>query len=262
MIGHPHDDKSTREREACPRLDDAGAYVLHALDEDEARSYAEHLETCEVCAPEVASLQAIADTLPMAAPQLVPPPHIRDRLMSVVESEAELLRAAGPEADRPAPARREPAPPRRRGLRERLGWPTGLSPAFAAALAAVLVLAGAGAGVLISDGDDDGGAVRTLAAQEAPAGAEVAVEVHDDRATLVARHLPSPSPGRVYQVWLRRGEIPEPTHTLFTVRPDGRAQVEVDEPLRGAEEVLVTEEPSGGSVIPSGQPVIAASLDS
>jgi len=61
-------------------------------------------------------------------------------------------------------------------------------------------------------------------------------------------------------VWLKRAGGLEPTHTLFTVRPDGRAQVEVDEGIEGADELLVTAEPSGGSTVPTSDPILTATL--
>ncbi len=48
----------------------------------------------------------VADTLPLAAVQVAPPPELKDRIMSAVRAEAEVLQAAGPEADVVA---REPA---------------------------------------------------------------------------------------------------------------------------------------------------------
>lgn len=240
----------------CPCGDDAGAYVLRALSDGERAAFATHLETCAECRAEVEELQVVADQLPMAAPQLVPPPEIRNRLMAMVESEAALLRAAGPEADRVVPVREEMR------LRDRVWWPSwSVSPGLAAAAASVFVLAGLGAGVLVSD-DDGPGPVRTVPAQVASSTAARAhVELQDGRATLEVRGLPAAPTGQVYQVWLKRGdEAPRPTHTLFTVRPDGRAAVKVDEAVDGVDELLVTAEPTGGSMSPTSSPVVTATL--
>ena len=54
----------------CRHRDDAGPWVLGALDDEDARAFAEHLESCSICRLEVAELQVVADVLPMAAPQL------------------------------------------------------------------------------------------------------------------------------------------------------------------------------------------------
>src|SRR3954451_17066897 len=99
----------------CEHLETAGAWVLGAVDEREAPRYAEHLRTCAECQAEVARLALPADTLALAAEREAggargappararalapgpppPPPALRDRIRSVVESEAQLLRAAG-----------------------------------------------------------------------------------------------------------------------------------------------------------------------
>ena len=90
---------------ACAHRDDAGSYVLRALPDDEHERFEAHLATCEECRREVADLQVAADTLPLAAVQVDPPPELRDRIMAVVRSEAELLarrRARAPTSPRAA----------------------------------------------------------------------------------------------------------------------------------------------------------------
>jgi len=104
--------------------------------------------------------------------------------------------------------------------------------------------------------------VRTVAATvdaaQAP-GARVRLQVVDGRGTLVAEKMPPPPGGRVYQVWLKRpGRDPQPTDVLWSVRRDGSAQVAVPGSLDGVQAVLVTDEPAGGSEVPSKAPVITA----
>lgn len=219
--------------------DDVAAFLLGALEEDEREAFERHLLTCAACREEVEFLRVGAEALPASVPQLEPPPELRDRIMRVVRSEAELLAAAGPEADR------VPVPRRRR--RFALAWAAPLSAAAAAAVLAIVVLGG-------------GGDVRTVNASLAPAAARVSLDIRDEHATLVAERLPAPPRGRIYQVWLKRpGRDPEPTRSLF--RPSDRGTVSVDIPgsLEGVEGVLVTDEPLGGSQVPTREPVIALS---
>jgi len=116
----------------CPRGIDTGAYVLDALDEREHPAFAAHLGECVHCSREVSELQLVVDALPIAAPQTSPSVALKSRIMAVVETEAELLHAAGSGADRrPAKA------PRRRWLPAGLAHP--LRPAFAGALACALL---------------------------------------------------------------------------------------------------------------------------
>jgi anti-sigma-K factor RskA len=238
----------------CPQRDSAGPWVLGALGEEEQHAFATHLRECEICRREVADLQVVADVLPMAAPQVVPPPELKGRIMDVVRSEAQLLSAAGPAADR-VPGR----PPRRErpGGWRRLAAPLArLRPLPAAALASVLLAAGVAGGVLLSGGDD-----TTSHPGFGPRGAQVALEVSGDHGKLDLRGMPAPPPGRVYQVWLVRGkDKPRPTHTLFTVPRDGQTQVDIMESLKGTDRVLVTAEPPGGSRQPTSAPIVGATL--
>jgi anti-sigma-K factor RskA len=232
---------------SCPHRDDAGPWVLDALAQDDARAFAVHLEDCDACRAEVAALQPVADVLPMAAPQAVPPPELKDRIMAVVESEAALLRAAGPEADRP------PAP-----RRARFGWLGRLRPVPAAVLATALLALGVVGGVLLSGGSDD----VTTHPGFGPEGSQVALRVDGDQhGQLDLRDMPAAPAGRVYQVWLVTGkDKPRPTHALFSVPADGRARVDIPESLRDTDQVLVTDEPPGGSPAPTSAPLAGAKL--
>jgi anti-sigma-K factor RskA len=244
----------------CPHRDDAGPWVLGALDEDDARAFASHLEGCAACRDEVAALQPVVDVLPMAAPQEVPPPELKSRIMAVVESEAALLAAAGPEADRPgrAAARdrdrtrdRDPA----RGAR--WGWLGRLRPVPAAVLATALIALGVAAGVLVDGSGDD---VRTLTGF-GPKGAQVALRVDGHHGRLELHGMPKAPAGHVYQVWLVTGkDKPRATHALFSVAGDGETTVDIPESLKGADQVLVTAEPPTGSPQPTSDPVAGASL--
>ena len=98
-----------------------------------------------------------------------------------------------------------------------------------------------------------------MVAQTQAPGAEVELKVGGDGATLVARNMPAPPAGRIYQVWLKRpGKDPEPTSVLWSTRADGSADVAVPGSLDGVEAVLVTDEPEGGSDVPTKAPVITA----
>jgi len=228
----------------CEHGIDAGAWALRALDERDAAVYEEHLRTCAECQAEVARLRVPADAMALATEQVAPPPELRDRIMRVVESEAQLLRAAGPDADRvPAPAPRE-----RRGRR----W--FLRPLPVAGLAAATLAVGVTGGVLLS-----GESSRTVQAKVAMAGAAATVHISGDRARLEVRGMRNPPAGHVYEVWVQRGNgAPEPAGALFTVL-HGHGDVDVGS-VKGVDVIMVTSEPAGGSVVPSSSPVITAAV--
>jgi anti-sigma-K factor RskA len=235
MSAFDHDDQ----------LATAGAWVLGALPDGEAARYAEHLHDCETCRAEVARLQTVVDVLPLAAPAADPPPALKGRIMEIVEREAELLRAAGPDADRA----RRPAP-------ERRGWWAGLlaRPWIAAAGATALLAIGVVGGVLVSGGPET--TTRTITAVAQAKGATGELIQHDGTAELQLANLPAPPSGHVYQVWVMRDKKPRPD-AVFTVDREGRGAVALRQDPSGATAVLITEEPAGGSREPTTAPSIS-----
>lgn len=240
-------------RSDCDHAVDAGAYLLRALPPEDHDEFAAHLRTCHACRHEVEHLQIVVDTLPIAAPQLAPPPELKDRIMRVVDAEAELLRAAGPEADRV---------PKPKHASRRARWGSGLflRPVVAGALASVFLALGVVAGLLASN--DSEPATRSVLASVSAPGATATVSLTSNRAALHVKRLPAPPPGKSYQVWLKRGDVITPTHTIFNVRKsDGAAVVAIEESVEGADQILVTDEPDGGSPSPTGDQLISANLD-
>jgi anti-sigma-K factor RskA len=224
---------------ACEHGIDAGAWVLGALDERAAAAYEDHLRACAACQAEVARLRVPTDALALATEQVAPPPELRDRIMRVVESEARLLQATGPQADRP---------PRR----ERRWF---LRPLPLAGLAAATLAVGVAGGVLLS-----GESTRTIQAQVTMTGARATIRVTGDHAKLEVSGMRNPPAGHVYQVWLKRGaKAPEPTDALFTVMR-GHGHVDVPGSVKGVDQILVTSEPRGGSLAPTSSPVITAAV--
>jgi anti-sigma-K factor RskA len=225
--------------------DAAGAWVLGALDEEEAWNFQAHLDVCAACRDEVGRLRVAADALPLAAPPVAPAPELKTRLMAIVEAEA---------AGRPAPQRRRE--PFWRGLLAR--------PAFAAAAAALLLVAGGIAGFAARGGGNGTEAtarVIPMTVSGARARGARAEIVQNGRGYVVqVSGMPAPPAGRVYQVWLQRdGAAPSPD-AVFTVDRAGRGAVGVLGTVSGRQTVLVTDEPLGGSTVPSRQPVLRGSL--
>jgi anti-sigma-K factor RskA len=215
---------------------DAAAYVLGALNDEEAETFRRHLATCAVCRDEVATLQMVADALPLTAPQLPVPRRLRRGVMSGVRKEQKTARAA---------ARRRSRPVLARGV-------VAVGSAFAAA-ATILV-----AVVLTSGGPS--GARLVQASVAAPTGSAV-VRLAAGHAELIVAHMPQPPAGKIYEVWLERdGQRPSPTSALFGVTSAGAGAADVPGSLHGVSEVLVTPEPLGGSLVPTHAPVIVARL--
>jgi len=222
--------------------DSAGAWVLGALGEEEAWNFSAHLEVCASCRAEVERLRVAADALPLTAPPVEPPPALKERLMAIVEAEARETESA-------------PVQRRESALR---GWLRGLTarPAFAAAAAALLLLVGGGLGVALTGGGDESQVVALTVDSAKLRGASAELVRSGDATQVRVSNMPQPPRGRVYQVWIKRpGSAPSPD-AVFTVDREGRGAVGVMGDVEGAEAVLVTDEPQGGSEVPSRQPVV------
>jgi anti-sigma-K factor RskA len=224
---------------------DAAAYVLGALEPQEAEAFSRHLDTCVVCRDEVAAFQYTANALAMAPPQHRAPRGLKRRVMRAVrEIDADAQAQS-------APARR----PRRFGSGLFVARP---AVAGLAALAVVVIVVGA-----IIVGSNGSSATRTITAAVTGSPGSAQLSVSGGHGQLVMRNFPQPATGHIYELWeLRSGaKAPEPTGTLFSVNSSGAGNVGVPGGLHGVSKVLVTQEPAGGSLAPTTTPVIVASLD-
>jgi anti-sigma-K factor RskA len=237
--------------------ENVGAYLLGALPELELQAFERHIERCRDCRSAVEGLRPAADALPRATTPLTPPPHLKAALMEVVEREARVPdRRVSDEPVAPPPARA-----RRERLTRLLSPPSRLRPAAVWASAAFL-LAGAAGGFALAGGLDDGSQRLTAQVDQRDlprASAQLVVADGGSTAVLRTNAMPTLDEGSVYQVWLERdGEvIPQ---SLFQVDPDGRGAGVVTDGVEGADAVMVTREPAGGSRAPTEPPVLSVEL--
>jgi hypothetical protein len=237
-----------RDEPECEECGQAAAYVLRALEHDEAEHYREHVARCAVCSAAVADLQPIADSLPVAVPGGVASGALHERIMVGVRSEAELLNAAGARADRPQRAR----------LRLRLRRPQLLT-------AGVALVTGLLIGAIVLNTGSRAPSVHVTTAQLAsvPVGAHATLRQVGTHAELVVSGISQPPRGKIYELWLAGGNgNPRPTDALFGVNHRGSASVNVPGNLAGVRRVMVTAEPLGGSQHPTSSPIIVATLRS
>ena len=210
--------------------DDLPAFALGALSRSEVEDLERHLEGCERCQAELRWLRPAVDVLPVSVEQRAPPPRLRRRVMKAIRAEA--------------------APPS--GRRAALA---GLRPATAIALVGAVTLAGA-VGYALRGPGVERSTTALQASAGAPTGAAGDLVRYDGSATLQMRDLPPARGGDVYQAWVRDGPTIAPS-SVFVPARDGSAAAGV-EGLEGADEVLVTREPEGGSTHPSSAPIFRA----
>jgi hypothetical protein len=237
-MSEEHDHLSIPKEGCCG---EAAVYLLGLLDEHDSEMFLEHARSCALCSDDLAALAPAVDSLPTSVPQISAPPDAKRHVMAVVRSEASLAWRSSP---RPVKARGRLVSGRR--------------PALALAGAGLLAAGIAIGGLAIDSG---GGSGRVVSAEIAPAGATAMLHESGGHTWLTVAKMPKPSSGYVYEVWVKRpgAAPPQPTDSLFTPTTSGAATVSV--PNRpGASEVMVTQEPAGGSRLPTSPAIILAHL--
>jgi anti-sigma-K factor RskA len=229
--------------EHCDQHLQAAAYLLGALEPDEANRYREHLHDCPDCQEQLQRLQPAASQLAdFALPIRFPQPLIGG-IMAKVRADAELLAAAGPDADRVA--------------RSRWSRPRRLT---VAAVTGAIVAAAAAIAITLSSAPSKPKITPALITANLP-GAHAQLRQTDAQAELEVTGIPQPPPGKVYEVWLAKPHgMPQRTDALFSPTGEGDANVDVPGDLHDIERVMVTAEPVGGSAHPTSPPIIIATL--
>ena len=275
-------------------LEHTTAYALGALDDEDRASFEAHLVTCDVCAAEVRELREVAGLLAAGAPQIAPPPALRDRILSEARSVRPISSAApSPNSDAASAAAPPAVPAEPRGGPARrssvvLPWIA----AIAASVAAIVfgqqyrsertarsdaeqALAGARLtmdsttaalgrrdSLIASLVAPDVQAVSVTGTGPSPS-ARYFLDRRASRIVIAASSLPPAASGRTYQLWgIETGRPPVSLGT-FNTDSSGRALASLPVPagLRIAV-TAVTDEPAGGSAQPTTTPFLAATWKS
>jgi anti-sigma-K factor RskA len=220
---------STKNGRDCG--EDVAAYVLGALEPDEASAFRRHVADCAACREEVAEFEQVTEALPVAGGVYAVPKDLKRRVMREVRANPKQQTARRPD----------------------LGGALLRGPllAWSGALAAVLIA------VIVAVALTSGGSGGTRTVQASVGSAEL--RITDNRGDLVVHRLPQLPAGRIYEMWVQRGSAPPvPTGTLFGISSSGTASVGVPGSLDGVGAVMVTDEPAGGSPAPTTTPLIVA----
>ncbi len=245
------------------------AYVLGALPEEERRSFEDHLAAHPERQAEIDDLSAVAGLLAFSPHEQEPSPELRNRVMEMVEAEA------------------EPRHVSRRSVFARIGDYLDVR-SLALGAATLLVIGLLSWNVLLQGQVQDlQGQVQeaqdqrqNLQAQieeaqdqrqvqqsqtielegswaDQGANAEVA-SIHENKIILVAKNMPSVPEDRTCQIWVINDDVPKPSG-LF--QPDGNmTAAPVTNSITKADVIAVTVEPAGGSEKPTSDPVLSAEL--
>lgn len=236
MTGNEHDRWSK----------DLAAYMLGALEPEEAAELERHAEGCEHCRSEMRWLTAAVEALPEAVERHEPPPQLRQRLMTEVRADARGAGAKGADegfANRVTAWLRGP----RSGSHD---WRP------LAGLAAVALVVVALAGYEIgSGGSSSGGSEQRIGYVHPAHGVTAKVVRAGDTAELHLADVRKLPENRVLEAWVRRDGEVEPVKALFVPDNEGRASTTIGN-LDGVDLVMVTTEPVGGSESPTSSPIV------
>jgi anti-sigma-K factor RskA len=218
--------------------EDLAAFVLGALEREEAAAVERHLESCSRCQEEMRWLQPALQTLPESVERLDPPPQLRQSLMAEVRAEARAQTAA----ERPARAR---------------SWGWLLKPAAGFAVVALLVAGVVGYEVGKDGSGRDSGGGTTVERQVG--GIDVKMVQDGNSGTLQLAGLHQLPPDKVLEAWVEREGKVEAVPALFVPDRNGQAETRIAD-MRGVKVVMVTEEPQGGSETPTGEPIMTMAV--
>lgn len=247
------------------------AYALGETDVD--AKLLDHLATCPACQRDLRSYVQVAWMLPYDAPDAAPPAALRERILAAVAAEEQHQQPAMP----PVPP---PAAPQRRARRAQPRWRGvfALRPAFALALAAIIVLLGWNislqrqlseqtAEITASRADWQTmiGLLNDPAVSWYPVAGDAAhghlwSDASGRVACLVVQGMPALAADQVYQVWLIHGEERTNGGVFASHNGNGWILIQLDEPLTNYDAIGVSSEPRGGSAMPTGVSVLHGDL--
>ncbi len=234
------------------------AYALNSLDSDDAALVSRHLSGCQLCQAELDAYEAVVDVLPLAAPDSLPAPDLKGRLMAQVKSEPAPDTAAPPTMSKP----------------ER-SWGQQLSEAFqnllrgprwrpvALVIVIALVVGNALQWQQANAPDPNGWRRVRLAGSEIAPDARGIIYISADgrNGTIIVDQLPQLEPDQQYQLWLIQ-DGQRTSGAVFSVDQDGYRglQIASPRPLQEYGAFGITIEPAGGSPSPTGERVLGYNL--
>lgn len=224
-----------------------GAYSLDALSDEERQRFEAHLASDASAQTEVDEFLATAARL-AAAEATAPPGHLRQRVLD----ETARTRQVPPEGARVAPLRSN-----RTRVALRIA---AIAAVVVGVVAATVLYLGGG-----SDGDEADQIVAVMAEPDtefveltgdSPTRLRVAWSPVSGEAVLLGSAVAAPAGDRTYELWFVKADGPEPG-LVFRPDADGRVEELFATDLAGVDSLAVTEEPAGGSPLPTGAVLLA-----
>jgi anti-sigma-K factor RskA len=237
------------------RLEEAAAFALGALDAERIDDFKEHLKGCKRCEEELRWLAPAVRALPEAVESQTPPPELKVRLMAEVRADAAAADVArGAEGREPA-ASRKSFGEWLSGLR--LG---GLTWKPLAGMAVVILIVAGGVGYAVGTGGGSNGGLTTPLQREEN-GIEAQVVTEGTRGEIHLANVKQLPEGKVLEAWVQRGNAVEPVQALFAPDHAGNASTTIED-MTNVSLVMVTQEPAGGTKVPTTEPIVQVPVES
>jgi anti-sigma-K factor RskA len=238
----------------CSEIDELlAAYALGALSRDESEAVEAHIRSCSKHA-ELVELQRTVSVLPLAAPEQIPSPSLKSRILEAARS-PEVGRSGRTvsghaKAGEPVvvPLRRVPHRPR---------WAA--RPALAAIAAALLLALGAGGIGYFAGQQKTSQQVFVFHGNHlAPnATAQLVYLKNQGRALVAVSGLPPLQPGQVYEMWLMKNSNAVPAGIAQSA--DGTFASQVNSKVTDYQQFAITIEP-GEVAKPTSSPILVGQL--
>jgi anti-sigma-K factor RskA len=190
---------------------DVAGYLLGTLEPEEARRFAEHLDSCDACREEVEQLAGLPTLLSDLPPPVAVPAGLEERTFAAIEAAATAGRPPDLSASNRTPAPEQPDAPGAPGgtvipmkRPPKKGWRH--PPLLALAAAAVLVI-GLAVGIVAAQGGSSNApaaTIRLVAVGGGPAHGTATVRATSGGLTIdmTVQDLAPSRPGTFYTCWL------------------------------------------------------------
>jgi anti-sigma-K factor RskA len=235
-------------------------YALGALDAEETLAVERYVAAHPELVARLRELEGGVAALAHLAPAASLPADAKARLLARARADA----APAPPAEQARGAVRQPLPPARGAPARRgaAGWQR-LRWAFVAAAFVGLLfwniqlqraLNAPAAQIAALAGQPDTAVSLLVNTPAAPnAVGRLYLSADGSRGVLAVTGLPAPGAGREYQFWFARPDKSRDSAAIFAVGPQGEALVSVAAPgaLGQYDQIWITQEPAGGSAVPT-----------
>jgi len=230
-----------------------GPYVVGAVDDVDRKTFEHHLRDCADCRAEAVRMSDVVATL-VDAEATAPPASLRAKVMEQAARTAQLPPTVAESA-------------RAGSSRKRLRWPLA-----GAAAAAAIAVAGIGMFLTSTVNAPDASALErdVMMVSSAPdahtmelvglGSSHLVMSERMSGVALMGLDAPAPAEGMEYQLWLVLADgqmVPGPT---FMPDADGEFMAMMHTGFDGVTDFEITEEPHGGSGVPTGDAVAIVSL--